>query len=50
MNNPPKPLGSVQKGAFTFPNKSFVSKSVPNNVTKVTMKIMLKALVQRIRQ
>jgi len=36
MNNPPKPLGSVQKGAVTFPNKSLVGKSVPNNVTKVT--------------
>ena len=36
MNNPPKPVGNVQKGAVTFANKSFVSRNVLKNVSKVT--------------
>jgi len=36
MNNPPNPVSSVQKGAVTFTNKSFVSIFGPKNVSKVT--------------
>ena len=28
MNNSPKPVGNVQKGAVTFANKSFVTRNV----------------------
>ena len=38
MNNPPKPFNNVQKGSLPFANKSFVSKGVPRNVSKVPTK------------
>ena len=36
MYNPPQPVSSVQRGAVTFANKSFVDRNVPKNVSKVT--------------
>jgi len=50
MNNPPKTVGNVQKGAVTFASKSFVGKSVPKMSSRSPMKIMVKALVQRLSQ
>jgi len=39
MNNPPKPVSSVQKGGATFGNKSFEGRNVPKKVSKVTTKL-----------
>jgi len=41
MNNPPKPIGNVQKGAVIFTNKSFVGRNVPKMSVRSPLKIMV---------